>query len=385
MANRLKLAYISSIAAPHQVKLCNALQAYLDARFFFYESAARTRAAWWTVALEPHSKLLQPVFFFKSGPLAQRYFAPGLTAELATFNPDIVVLGGFSIPSNYLAYRWARRHGKKTVIFTERSRSANGQLRRRSLLWLALKWLYRDVDMVMTSADDAVAQFRDEFRFGDKVVPGRYAADLDAYFDHPLRTPRPHYTYLFANRLTDIYDPMKAIEIFARILERNPGSRLLMNAVGEQRDECERRIDELGISNSVSFLTTISSWEQLNDVYRQADILLLPAKFSNGNFTILEAMASGMGIVISDQVLGIGGMVEDGKNGFRCEPTVDAFVERLETYIRKPDLLRTHALMNRPVVQPLSAAGTANFMYGEMCRMIEQAERGKTEVKRTVP
>ncbi|MEK6405913.1 MAG: hypothetical protein AABN34_03005 [Acidobacteriota bacterium] len=47
-------------------------------------------------------------------------------------------------------------------------------------------------------------------------------------------------------------------------------------------------------------------------IYARCDILILPANFSNGNFTILEAMASGMGVVVGDRVLGIGKMVEDG-------------------------------------------------------------------------
>lgn len=96
-------------------------------------------------------------------------------------------------------------------------------------------------------------------------------------------------------------------------------------------------------------------------MYARCDILILPASFSNGNFTILEAMASGMGVVISNRVLGIGKIVEDGKNGFNCEPTTEAFLNRIERYIQQPELFRVHAEINRPLVEPLSARGTAKF------------------------
>jgi glycosyltransferase involved in cell wall biosynthesis len=46
-------------------------------------------------------------------------------------------------------------------------------------------------------------------------------------------------------------------------------------------------------------------------VYARCDIPILPANFSNGKFTILEAMASGLGVVVSDHVLGIGKMVDE--------------------------------------------------------------------------
>lgn len=361
MNHRKKLVFISSIAVPHQVAFGNALQDYFDARIWFYEYPDRTRGVWWRVDLGKHCKVLARVLFPKSGPFAARYLALRLTAELARFDPDIVMLGGFSIPSNYLAYRWARRKGKKTIVFTERSRDAGGVLRKRGLAWRLLHWLYRDVDMVMVSADDAVAQFRDEFGFGDKVVAGGYAADLDPYFEHPLREAKPAYTYLFANRMTETYNPIGAIAIFAAVRSKHPGSRLVMNAAGELGEQCRTKIGELGIGDAVEFLTNLKSWSDLHKVYARCDILLLPANFSNGNFTILEAMASGMGVVVSDRVLGIGKIVEDGQNGFNCEPTTEAFLNRIERYIQEPELFRAHAEINQPLVEPLCARGTAKY------------------------
>lgn len=356
-----RLVFISNIASPHQVRFCYALQRYFHAEFWFYEHLSPERAAWWRVDLGDQCKILEHVLFRSRGPFAGRYFAPGLDKELDRFRPDIVMLGGFSIPSNWLAYRWAKRNGKKVAVFTERSRNKHGVLRKRSWVWRLIRYIYEDLDLVITSAEDAVPQFRDEFRFGEKVTAGRYAADLEAYFNHPLREPKRAYTYLFANRMTEIYNPVGAIEVFAEILMTHAGSRLLINAVGELADRCKARIAELAISDSVEFLTDIRSWEDLHKVYARSDILLLPAHFSNGNFTILEAMASGMGIVISNRVLGIGRLIEDGVNGFSCDPTSDAFLERVERYIHEPSLFQQHAALNRTRVQPFSAEGTARF------------------------
>lgn len=358
-----KLVYISMIAVPHQIKFCSALQEYFDAEFWFYEMPDRTRGKWWRVEMGHHCKVLKNVLFFKSGPLAAKYFVLDLKRQLKIFNPDIVMLGGFSIPGNIFAYHWAKKNNKKTIIFTERSRDKDGVLRKRGLVWRLFRWIYRDLDMVMTSADDAVVQFRDEYGFGEKVVAGRYAADLEAYFAHPVRKAKPAYTYLFANRMTEIYNPLGAIQIFAHIVAKYPGSRLLMNAAGDLEGQCRSKIAELGVDKAVEFLTDIQSWDDLHKVYARSDILILPANFSNGNFTILEAMASGMGLVVSDSVLGIGKMVEDGRNGFNCEPTIEAFLNRIERYILHPELFKSHALINRPLVQPLSAKGTAKFFY----------------------
>ena len=371
-APKQKLLYLSSMSAPQQVKFCAALQQYFDATFWFCESALRTRGAWWDIEMGQNCAVLDGVVFGKQeGILEGKYWVIGLRDKLARLDPDIVLLGGFSIPANYRAYRWARRNGKRIVVFTERSRDRNGILRKRGPTWRLLRWLYRDVDLVMVSAEDALAQFRDEFMFGDKVVAGRYAADLDDYMPHPIRKPKGAYTYLYANRMTEIYNPIGALEIFAHVHARYPGSKLLMNADGELSAACRQRISELGIESSVEFLTSIQAWSDLPAVYERSDILLLPANFSNGNFTILEAMASGMGVVVSDRVLGIGKMVEDGKNGFNCEPTTEAFMNRIERYIKQPELLRVHAEINRSLVEPLSARGAAKFFAEKLHERLE--------------
>jgi glycosyltransferase involved in cell wall biosynthesis len=359
-----KLVFISSVATPQQVKFCEALQDYFDAEFWFYEYPDRTRGPFWRVDLGQHCRVLSPVYFLKDLSLVgERYIAPQIQADLDRANPDILMLGGLSIPSNYLAYLWAKRHGKRTIAFTERSRNAKGQLRKRGPVWQLLRWLYRDVDMVMVSAEDAVEQYANEFGFGHKVVAGRYAADLDDYFSHQIRKAKPAYTYIFANRMTPIYNPLGAIHIFAEIASRHPGSRLVMNAAGELGKACRERIAQLELGDSVEFLSNLKSWSDLGAVYSRCDILLLPAYFSNGNFTILEAMASGMGLVISDKVLGVGKLVRDGLNGFNCPPDTKSFVAAIERYIADPELFSRHAEINRKIAEPFSARGTARFFH----------------------
>jgi glycosyltransferase involved in cell wall biosynthesis len=343
------------------VKFCDALQDYFDVEFWFYEYLTPERPEWWRIDLGDRCKVFDHVLFDSTGFFPGRYLALDLVPRLERFDPDVVMVGGFSIPSNYLAYRWAKSHDKKAIVFTERSRNYKGELRKRSFIWRLLRYLFRDVDLVITSAEDALPQFRDEFGFGDKVVAGRYAADLEAYFGHFERTKKPAYTYLFANRMIDIYNPLGTLDIFSIIHRKYPGSRLLMNAVGELKDQVLCKISSLQIEGAVQFLTEIRSWNKLPQIYAQSDILLLPAFFSNGNFTILEAMASGMGVVISNRVLGIGKIIEDGKNGFNCEPTVEAFLDRIERYIDDPALFKTHAALNRLIAEPLSTKGTASF------------------------
>ena len=359
MLNKKRLVFITSIAAPHQVKFCYSLQKYFYTEFWFYKCLNKERSSWWKINLGAKCKILDNVFFKKSG----KYLSFSVLKKLKNFDPDIIMIGGFSIPANYLIYLWGKRNGKKVIVLTERSRDKNAKLRKWFPFWMIMRFLYRKIDIIITTADDIVPQFRDEFRFGDKVVAGRYAADIDSYFDHEIRNAKKAYTYLYPNRLTRIYNPILAIEVFNKVLKENPGSKLFMNAAGEMLNDCEEKIQLLGIGNSVSFLTNIKSWDDLHKVYEQSDIMILPAIFSNGNFTIIEAMASGMGIVISNKILGVGNYIVDGINGFNCEPTEEAFFNGINKYIKDPELFEKHTIINRLKARPLSTKGTAKFFY----------------------
>jgi glycosyltransferase involved in cell wall biosynthesis len=301
---------------------------------------------------------------------------------LKRFDPDIVMLGGFLIPSNYLAYRWARRRGKKVVVFTETFRSQQG-LHERGVGSRLLDRIYRGVDAVFACSEDATEQMRRLLpRLGQVTHTARYPADIDRYFRHPLRQRKSAYTYIFPNRLIDRYNPLLAIDIFADIRSRYPRSRLKLNAQGDLLRDCQDLIRQRGIGDSIEFLSDIRHWDDLSDVYRTSDILIFPAKFSNGNYTLSECAASGMGIVCSNRVLGTSAWLRDGQNGFLCDPDKGQFLSAIERYIDCPELLQRHAAVNREVLRPRSGAGTAELyvrlIYENVLQERARVGRGPT-------
>lgn len=354
----VKFAYLSTIAAPHQIRLCEALNKHFSAKFFFYEHLGSARPAWWKVKLGPNCTVMKGLVFKRNS----KYVNSKVVEYLEAYDPDILMIGGFSIPSNYFAYLWAKKKRKKVIIFTEISRRRNGELRSLGVVWRLIRYLYRDIDYVFASNSDAKNQFEIELGFGKKVVEFRYASDIDGYFDHALRIDKPTYTYLFANRLIEIYNPILAIEIFAELLRLSPGSKLLINNQGPLRAQIVSLVEDKGLGLSVEFLSDIKRWEDLPKVYERSDILILPATFSNGNFSIIEAMASGMGIVVSSKVNGHSDTLRNDRNCFIVLPNRDEFVGAVQKYTKDPSLLLKHGEVSRELVRPLSAVGTAKSL-----------------------
>ena len=60
----------------------------------------------------------------------------------------------------------------------------------------------------------------------------------------------------------------------------------------------------------------------------------------------------------------LGKLIRDGENGFSCQPSMQAFVGRIDQYVQNPELLEVHAGINRPMMKPMSLDGTAEFFHG---------------------
>ena len=76
------------------------------------------------------------------------------------------------------------------------------------------------------------------------------------------------------------------------------GARLTM-AGDRETERAERRIDELGIAGSAA----VSSWlsfERVAELLSGADIFVLPSRNEGQPMALLEAMANGMAVVVSD-------------------------------------------------------------------------------------
>jgi glycosyltransferase involved in cell wall biosynthesis len=356
--SKRKLVFISNMASPHQVKFCYALQEYFDSEFWFYIHRENNRPKWWEVPLGDKCRIMK--LSFKLPVIG--YISFGLFRELIRFKPDIILLGGF-FKWHWLVLSVVKLFSKRTKVavlsepsrYTRKESSKTEVLRTRenSLLQIKiLRILFRRLDLYCGMGEKAAAQFIKEFGFPEsKVVVLYYPHDIDDYFKHPLRKKEKgdRFRILFANRLIDRYNPLFVLEVFASISSCYPNIELLMNNDGPLREKCVEYIRMRNLEN-VSFIDTIDSWNHMNLIYKESDILILPATYSNGNGSIIEAIASGMGVVISNTINNIKDHCIDGKNCFICNLDIEEFAKAILKYIENPEILSSHGELGRNLV-----------------------------------
>lgn len=89
------------------------------------------------------------------------------------------------------------------------------------------------------------------------------------------------------------------IDIFSKIHERIPNSKLLLVGDGELANEIRAKVNELCIEDSVVFTGNV---DNVQDYYQGMDVFLLPSIYEGLSFVTLEAQAAGIPCVISTGV-----------------------------------------------------------------------------------
>ncbi|MDL0123980.1 glycosyltransferase family 4 protein [Halobacterium salinarum] len=104
---------------------------------------------------------------------------------------------------------------------------------------------------------------------------------------------------LFVGRFAEGKRPWLAVEAFAEVLEEYPDAELYLCGDGALREELEAQVAELGIGESVTFLGHVP-YNEMPKVYRSGDVLVLPSRAEGVPRTVLEAIASGTRVVVSE-------------------------------------------------------------------------------------
>ena len=152
----------------------------------------------------------------------------------------------------------------------------------------------------------------------------------------------------------------KGLDRFVEILKAIPEARLLMVGDGPHRESLKR---DLG--SRAEFTGTLAG-EELAAAYRRADFFVFPSKHDTFGQVVMEAMATGLPAVVTDQ----GGpqeLVEDGVTGFVADD--ECFLSRVR------DLCTSRALRGEMGQRARAAAEARSWdqIFDELGQHYRQA------------
>lgn len=172
-----------------------------------------------------------------------------------------------------------------------------------------------------------------------------------------------------------------AVRILSELVKFAPGARLLVaGAVGSDvnMDDYYRLAAELGVKDSLNIIPEYVSNDDVMEIYRAADIALMPYHMVYHSGPLLLAWRNGVPVAASS-VGGLREMVDDGKNGLLFPvDDIDAAVAACRRIISEPELAAAMIACGAEIEkQRRSWAAPAEKTYNIYMKLIERRKGGR--------
>ncbi len=274
----------------------------------------------------------------------------GIHAALRDAEPDVVVVSGWSTFAAQAAVGWARAKGIPFVLLVESHDLGPRAGWRRAVKGTVVPRLLGRAASVLVvgsmARESVVARGADP----DRVRVFANTVDVSAWAERVARADVPRadedVRVLSVGRLAS----EKGHDTLVRALAAVGDPRLALAIAGEgpERAGLERLATELGVG--LDLLGDLGP-DRLAEAYAAADVFALLSTHEPWGVVVNEAAASGLPLVLSDQVGAAYDLLRDGENGFLVPAgDVDAAAAALRRLADDPELRRRLGRRSRELV-----------------------------------
>jgi len=192
----------------------------------------------------------------------------------------------------------------------------------RRLSWLGKTYRYWILNVLHRSnapiwgiGNWAIERYKKEF--GDKRLYFNfpYFSNLDRFvvLNEDKIKPRDTLKFLFSGSLIHRKGVDLLGSVFARLAQEFDHIELILLGEGDLRPKLEKQLSTY--TNRVKFLG-FQPWEKLSEFYQQADIFCFPSRYDGWGLVVLEALASGLPVIATDQTGSALEFIQNGYNGW---------------------------------------------------------------------
>lgn len=194
--------------------------------------------------------------------------------------------------------------------------------------------------------------------------------DTEFFVPDESKRSQKHPTILCASRLTQRKGLKYAIEGFSKIISKYPHARMIVaGGDGDAAEELKNQVENLGLTKKITFSGEYDHAKLLS-LQQSSDIFLFPSLNEGMSNSMLEAMASGLPIIMTPTG-GAQELIQDGKNGFLVEfQNAQSIAEKLDLLLSDPEICSRMGKESRKKAEALSWKSVADAyrnMYKDIC------------------
>jgi glycosyltransferase involved in cell wall biosynthesis len=348
--HKMKITVITKIPSPYQVELLDQISSAPDIRLFVVYLRRGDLDRSWKARELKHTAV-----FLEDGA------ADSISGHLR--DSDLVVFSWYRDPAVRRFIGIRARSGKPWCFWGERPgfrfKGVVGKLYRR---WM-LRELFANANVPIWGIGHwAVEGYESEFGRNRKYYNVPYVSDISKFLSIPeRRTAGQTRVVLFSGSLIERKGVLELCEAFLRIAQDMPGAYLHLLGSGP----LEPKLRSMSArSTQIQFLG-FRDWDELQNVYADADILCAPSRYDGWGLMVIEGLASGLPVIASSSVGAALEAIVEGRNGWLIhERNADDLEARLRSVLSLPnDEINTMRHQCRDSAMPFGIeAGTNRFL-----------------------
>jgi glycosyltransferase involved in cell wall biosynthesis len=241
------------------------------------------------------------------------------------------------------------------------------------LLYPFLKPLLR---AVWRNAAVVTATSREHRNLAARTAPGLEIAVVENGVDTRLFTPPdvPRKSevleILCVGRLIERKGQHHLLRALANLNKEAGRAHLTLVGTGDAGPRLRRMAEELGLEDDVTFAGVVPP-ERMPAVYRSADVFVLPSENEGMSLALLEAMASGLPVIVTDTG-GTAELVREGVNGCVVRwGDVDALTRAAAGLMRDLEARGRMGIASRAAAEQFSVEQVSR-KYLDLCRQVSR-------------
>jgi len=210
--------------------------------------------------------------------------------------------------------------------------------------WSYMIWFYNQMDTVfvpsLATGNELISKgiHEEKVRFYPRGIDTErfHPAKRNGFLETNYEVQNSEFKLLYVGRVSKEKNLPKLVEVFKKVSSARKKIHLVVVGEGPYLEEMK-----LALRGTPVTFTGYLSGEDLAEAYASSDLFIFPSTTDTFGNVVLEAQASGLPVIVSDQ----GGPMEnliDGETGHIIPAEdVDAYVKAILNLADNPDTLRT--------------------------------------------